>query len=1131
MAEIALIPVAKQILSKLTELGSGQIELLWTLEGELVKLKNTVSTIQAVLLDAEEKQTHSRQVKDWLEKLSEAMYDADDLLDDFSTEAACRDQAATNCWSVVCFLVSTFPKRLMYGLKMASDIKAVRERLDAIRKDKEFFHLEVRSSEECFVRSRETDSCPPTIVVGREADKERIIQLLLNVDCGRSSSRNVTVAPIVGIGGLGKTTLAQLVFYDDQVKAHYEVKGWVYVSQSFDIRTILEKMLQSVTGESQADLSLDVMRGKLQEEIRGKRFLFALDDVWEDDVESWEALVKHLNVGSFGSNVLVTTRSREVADVASRVGGAALPPYLLQGLSLDESWNLMSKRVNCGEVLRNPDVERIGKEILMKCHGVPLAVATVAGLLGSRNPETEWSSFLRDEIWSISEERNPIMSTLRLSFEHLPSHLKHCFSYCKIFPKGHELCVPKLVQLWTAQGYIEQGYRGLECFKTLWCRSFFHEVEIDQFGNIAKCRMHDLLHDLAASVAGERILIGSASTVLKKSTLKTRHLTVLENNDEEEEATGETDLLDVNKVRTLLFSGNVSREGAKKVLKDFRRLRVLAISIEDSDASKLLHSLGDLKHLRFLVFGGTIKIPNSVTNLVNLQVLDLSQCSTLEELPRDIKKLVNLKYLDLNPYSWPVGLTRMPKGFGELASLHTLTKFVACNDEAAGGLIELKGLKSLRGDLMIVNLEKAESIDVYALKNKPLLQFLVLDWANFCWTNLFGPYVTSSTNDEVVMEMLCPHHNLRRMDIYHYGGVKFPEWLSFITNLAEISLLFCSECEYLPPLHRLPYLKKLIIAHCPKLKGIDEEEEEDPWPYFPCLASFSVSGCPNLTRMPAFPNLELELELKDTSAEPLAQTMKPPSSSIAKPLSRLVELSFEEASDLESIPEDGFSSLVSLEVIRISKHHGLELPNWLCSAMTVKEINLRKCRDLEYLPDLHQLPSLRKLLIHSCPNLKGWWNHPRNDGSSLQEEEWPQFRCLSRLYILDCPNLTQMPLFPAVETGLELIRTSSMPLIRTMMMKMTTKEVAALSKLTYLDLRELNDLEYLPEEGVRNLGSLRVMVIVSCPRLGSLPRAMQELASLQKLKIERCPQLAERCREGLGEDWPNISQVTEIQLD
>ncbi|CAN1784256.1 Putative disease resistance protein RGA3 [Linum perenne] len=936
----------------------------------------------------------------------------------------------------------------MYGLKMASDIKAVRERLDAIRKDKEFFHLEVRSSEECFVRSRETDSCPPTIVVGREADKERIIQLLLNVDCGRSSSRNVTVAPIVGIGGLGKTTLAQLVFYDDQVKAHYEVKGWVYVSQSFDIRTILEKMLQSVTGESQADLSLDVMRGKLQEEIRGKRFLFALDDVWEDDVESWEALVKHLNVGSFGSNVLVTTRSREVADVASRVGGAALPPYLLQGLSLDESWNLMSKRVDCGEVLRNPDVERIGKEILMKCHGVPLAVATVAGLLGSRNPETEWSSFLRDEIWSISEERNPIMSTLRLSFEHLPSHLKHCFSYCKIFPKGHELCVPKLVQLWTAQGYIEQGYRGLECFKTLWCRSFFHEVEIDQFGNIAKCRMHDLLHDLAASVAGERILIGSASTVLKKSTLKTRHLTVLENNDEEEEATGETDLLDVNKVRTLLFSGNVSREGAKKVLKDFRRLRVLAISIEDdnsqiealnSDASKLLHSLGDLKHLRFLVFGGTIKIPNSVTNLVNLQVLDLSQCSTLEELPRDIKKLVNLKYLDLNPYSWPVGLTRMPKGFGELASLHTLTKFVACNDEAAGGLIELKGLKSLRGDLMIVNLEKAESIDVYALKNKPLLQFLVLDWANFCWTNLFGPYVTSSTNDEVVMEMLCPHHNLRRMDIYHYGGVKFPEWLSFITNLAEISLLFCSECEYLPPLHRLPYLKKLIIAHCPKLKGIDEEEE-------------------------------------------------------------------------------------------ISKHHGLELPNWLCSAMTVKEINLRKCRDLEYLPDLHQLPSLRKLLIHSCPNLKGWWNHPRNDGSSLQEEEWPQFRCLSRLYILDCPNLTQMPLFPAVETGLELIRTSSMPLIRTMMMKMTTKEVAALSKLTYLDLRELNDLEYLPEEGVRNLGSLRVMVIVSCPRLGSLPRAMQELASLQKLKIERCPQLAERCREGLGEDWPNISHVPEIQL-
>ncbi|CAN1219698.1 Disease resistance protein RGA2 [Linum perenne] len=215
----------------------------------------------------------------------------------------------------------------------------------------------------------------------------------------------------------------------------------------------------------------------------------------------------------------------------------------------------------------------------------------------------------------------------------------------------------------------------------------------------------------------------------------------------------------------------------------------------------------------------------------------------------------------------------------------------------------------------------------------------------------------------------------------------------------------------------------------------------------------------------------------------------------------------------------------------IYHYGGVKFPEWLSFITNLAEISLLFCSECEYLPPLHQLPSLRKLLIHSCPNLKGWWNHPRNDGSSLQEEEWPQFRCLSRLYILDCPNLTQMPLFPAVETGLELIRTSSMPLIRTMMMKMTTKEVAALSKLTYLDLRELNDLEYLPEEGVRNLGSLRVMVIVSCPRLGSLPRAMQELASLQKLKIERCPQLAERCREGLGEDWPNISQVTEIQLD
>ncbi|CAN0912525.1 Putative disease resistance protein RGA3 [Linum grandiflorum] len=229
MAETILIPVAKQILGKLGDLALEQVGLLWTLKREILKLKDIVSTIQAVLLDAEEKQTHNCQVKDWLEKLSDVMHDADDLLDDFSTEAQadCRRRRSptTTCWSTVCFLFSSLPKQLIYALKMAHDIKAIREKLDDITKDKDNLHLEVRTKEDA-LPLRETYSCPPTIIVGRENDKKNIIQLLLNTDC----QTNISAVPIAGIGGLGKTTLAQLVFHDDQVKAHFAIKVWVHVS-------------------------------------------------------------------------------------------------------------------------------------------------------------------------------------------------------------------------------------------------------------------------------------------------------------------------------------------------------------------------------------------------------------------------------------------------------------------------------------------------------------------------------------------------------------------------------------------------------------------------------------------------------------------------------------------------------------------------------------------------------------------------------------------------------------------------------------------------------------------------------------------------------------------------------------
>ncbi|CAN0923870.1 Putative disease resistance protein RGA4 [Linum grandiflorum] len=959
MASIILSPVVTEIISKLTNLALEQISLIYTLKSEMAKLKSTVSAIHAVLIDAEEQQFHNRQVQDWLEKLSEAMYDVDDLLDDFSTEAIRSEFAAAVGRNKVNSL-----KRLKYSLKMAGEIRLVREKLDDLCKDKDNFHLEVRNridQYQTLTPLRETDSCPPTIVVGRKEDRTKIIELLL--DFNSQTLGNISVVPIVGIGGLGKTTLAQLVFDDEQTKQHFEIKVWVYVSQNFEIKEILGKMLQSMNLQSQpGDLALDVLRFLLQEKIRGKRFLFVLDDVWEENVESWEALGKYLIVGAPGSKVLVTTRSRKVAEVSCRIfmtgSSTVLPPYFLEGLSLEEACSLMLSKAFHGRVLENPNVMDVGMQILRKCCGVPLAVSTVAGLLSSKDPETEWPLFLQKELWTISEEENPIMSALRLSYNYLPPRLKRCFAFCKLFPKGHVFDVQRLVQFWRAQGYIlEEGDgldTGLRYFKTLWWRSFFQEVEMDEFGNLQSCRMHDLMHELAAAVTGKKMFKGTKSVVMEcvSSSTSHRHLSVVRHGGDIVVGDGRTGELacTTSKVRTFI-SDDVSflRGECWKILNSLKRLRVFVLYVRgrsgSSDASKkLLDSVGELKHLRFLClnFDEMERLPDSITNLLNLQVLDLSWCRVLKELPKDIEKLANLMHLYLYPYG--VKLTHMPKGIGKLTSLQTLPIFVV--SKSCGGLDELKSLNALRGELTIRNLRNAESSSMdLVLKEKAFLQSLVLDWE----------YIHDDEEQEqddpaaadTILEQLQPHQNLKKLMILNYGGTKLPNWLSTLTNLSELSLEDCRECEYLPPLHKLPCLRELVIDACPNLKGWlnlnNEHEEVLMPPCFPRLHRLEIVECPNLTHMPTFPTLEGGLELRRTSSRPFLLTMNMGTGSLCK----LKHLRLVEMDDLETLPEEGFCNMTSLATLEIVK-----------------------CTRLTNLVAVRSLVSLQKLEIHECPQLE-----------------------------------------------------------------------------------------------------------------------------------------------------------------
>jgi hypothetical protein len=1053
MAEGALIDVANGIIRKLGNLALQEILLIWGVKDEIRKFTETVSTSKAVLLDAEAKQ-HNNEVKVWLERLKDAMFDADDLLDDISTEALRREVMTRNNKKAkeVRIFFST-SNQLSYGLKMGHKIKAMRERLDEIAVDKNKFHLEERS-EERQVRFKAREQTHSDVraddVIGREDDKKVIIGSLLNPNV----KEDVSILPIVGIGGLGKTTLAQLVFNNEEINKCFEQKLWVCVSNNFDEKIIVEKILEcAIKKKPEENLQMNTLVNDLHKEVNGKRYLLVLDDVWNDDGEKWCNLKNLLMGGARGSRILVTTRSIKVAKITQTV-----EPHLLKGLDEQQSWSLFKKMAFVGgEEPKNTRFVEIGKEISKKCVGIPLAIKTIGRLLYFKEHEVEWLSFKNNELSKIPQNESDILPTLKLSYDHLPSHLKQCYAYCSLFPKDYEIDKSSLIQMWIAQGFItlydqKQSLEdvGHEYFMDLLWRSFFQEVEEDDFGNISQFKIHDLMHDIAILASG------SESTTFyskdKDINEKTRHVSFGDTFDSSSQISNS--LYKARRIRTFLLpsqpnihSGRLDKSSYSTILASFNFIRLL--DLHSMGIKTIPSSIKKLKHLRYLDLSKNEDIemlPNSIVKLHNLQTLKLSGCYQLKELPRDINKLVKLRHLEID---W-CNLTHIPCGLGQLTDLHTLSLFVV--DSVArinGGLKELHELNKLSGKLSIENLrhEKDMALEskVANLKAKQGLDGLELEWD---WISLEDIDEASVGYDEMSLEALQPQPNLKALDLVNYGGVRFPSWVLSLTNLVKFVLYSCKKCQHLPPLDHFPSLESLILRDLDSIEYISERDKS----------------------------------------------------------------------------EEGLS-------------------------------------------DSSFLPSLKKLEIANCPNLKGWWWGRKDSveeiGITTPITSKPlnySFPRLLELEIWNCPQLTYMPLFPYLEK-LTLWKCSLKALEQTMRMGMINMtpspsissssilSFAPLSKLNYLYIHDMD--EALPEELQRNLISLRTLYLIECslppqgmryltalqhlyvlrsevecdemewqglrsllslefcalPKLVSLPVGLQHLTSLQTLRISNCPEL------------------------
>ncbi|XP_038898679.1 putative disease resistance protein RGA3 [Benincasa hispida] len=455
MAEAILFNVTADIIFKLGSSLLREFGSLWRVKDDLDKLEDTLSAIQSVLHDAEEQQSKNSQVNDWVLKLKDVLYEIDDLIDKSSYETLRRQVLAKDRRKrkQVCTLFSKFK----FSWKICHRFKEIRQRLQAINDDKNQFsfckHVIEKREDEGLRKRRETHSfILEEEVIGRSNDNEAVIDLLLN----SNTKENIAVVSIIGMGGLGKTTLAQSIYtHHNMTKNGFQLKLWVCVSEEFDLKVIIQKIIESATGKKpESFLQIDSLQSELRKQIDGKKYLLVMDDVWNEKTEEWLHLKRLLMCGAKGSRILITTRSEQVAKTFDSTF-----VHSLRILNAPNSWLLFQKMTGLEGYSDNQEeldekdsnLVQIGKEIVSRLNGVPLVIRTIGGLLKNNKSERFWLSFKDKELYQILEQGyndlKEIKFILELSYKYLPTNLKQCFLYCALFPKDHEIQKDELILL------------------------------------------------------------------------------------------------------------------------------------------------------------------------------------------------------------------------------------------------------------------------------------------------------------------------------------------------------------------------------------------------------------------------------------------------------------------------------------------------------------------------------------------------------------------------------------------------------------------------------------------------------------------------------------------------------------
>ncbi|XP_078158158.1 disease resistance protein RGA2-like [Carex rostrata] len=1124
MADLLLSALLPVVVRKSAELLGPKIGKMWGIDDQCEKLHIKLLAVQAVLTDAEEKGDDNPAVKSWLAKLKSAAYDADDVLDKFRYDELRRDavRRGHNAGNVSGFFSLENP--ILFRLKMSRKLKEVVRRINELVTEMERFKF-VHGRQGRAVHHVITDSYViESEVVGRRDDKENLVKLLTEV----CPTGNLMVLPIVGMGGLGKTTLAQLVYNDPKVKEYFNLQLWICVSEEFNIGRLIKSIIELVNGECNLPIdNMELLQRRLREILTGKKYVLVLDDVWNDNVSEWERLKALLECGDSGSVVIVTTRNDRVAEIM-----CTMESCKLGCLGEEDSWSLFQKRAFSKGV--KEELVEIGRKLVQNCGGLPLAIKTLGSLMSYKSEVQEWRDILKESIiWEQMSGKDEVLPVLRLSYDSLPSYMKQCFAFCAVFPKDHVMEKEKLVHYWMAHGFIPSNgpgnleMRGSVTFNELVWRSFFQDVE--QVGRYnskngyrfqTTCKMHDLMHDLAQSVMRDEYLsLLEPLQINNNLQCNKRHILLREFPE------------DINDViqcypaaRTLISDGYSYMEKIGFVKSNFLRVFDLARCRLSKDT---VITPGKMKHMRYLdLFNQSMKtIPEAITTLYLLQVLRLSDCNSLSELPKGMRYMMSLRHLHIeNCY----GLKCIPPGLGELKYLQTLTYYIVGTRDG-NKIGELKTL-NIGGQLEVYNLGEvgnAREAREVNMESKQNLDHLVLSWG---MPSIFSEGVRTNSSEAVVVDLevldaLKPCNKLKVLKIIKYRGDKFPIWMNeyqMLENLIELYIVECRRCINIPPLHRLPLLQILNINYMDKVRhlccgvlmnveGGDDAPKTFPslkslylydmpnldcWCegdvgektslIFPVLSELSITNCPKLGAIPITPKLEEMIIVGNNTL-----------SSLATGITNVRRLTLESRGGRENIIE---------ETLFFKPWESLSLKPWVyLDKLSITGFNHiippkdeRECGRLSV--DVNAT-ALRQLRIYSS---NFWFSSiPSNSPLWL----WKCFIVLESLYINNCDNLTSWPKEElsnlnclktmVVSSCKNFLQSRSMPPLK------VTCQQMLLPKLESLEIRDCPNMVEVPELPT----SLENLKIWSSKKLESLPEWFGNLVALKELEISNCESL------------------------